>query len=320
MNRKLFTITLMALLALLLSVGGATGQGPEPEGEVQPPKVPLQDGQPQEDISAAATVNSRISYQGVLKESGTPVNNSRDMIFRLYSDSSCTTLEDTINKPGVTVTDGLFSVELDVDQGDFDGQGLWMQVEVGGTTVINCQEILPAPYALSLRPGAVVSGTVTGGSMLYAYNTATTGGSYGLRGRSDSTEGRGVYGLATAGGLATTYGVYGQSDSATGTGVYGLASSGGIFTNYGVYGQSNASGGYGGSLSTPAEAICWRPTIRLPPLSWSLGWLIMGASTPIMRSTADRITLVLAPGAPLGKAISKALPAWWTAPMRTLPR
>jgi hypothetical protein len=160
MNRKLFTITLTALLTLLLSMGGATGQGPEPEEETQP----------QGEVSITATVNSRISYQGVLKEGGTPVTGSRDMIFGLYSDGACTTqAASDIVKNDVQVTDGLFSVELDVDQSLFNGQGLWLGVEVGGTDIV-CQEILPVPYALSLRPGAHIEGTLDDDAVLHASN------------------------------------------------------------------------------------------------------------------------------------------------------
>jgi len=152
MNRKVLTITLAVLLTLLLSVGGVTGQ--EPEGEVRP----------QGEVSIAATVGSRISYQGILKEGGTPVNESRDMTFRLYSDSSCTTqVGSDIARPGVTVIQGLFSLKLDVNQHHFNGQGLWLGVDVGNTGAnVVCEEILPAPYALSLRPGAEVIGAQTG--------------------------------------------------------------------------------------------------------------------------------------------------------------
>lgn len=105
--------------------------------------------------------------------------------------------------------------------------------------------------------------------------TATSGVTSGLRGRSDSTSGRGVYGWASAstgdtrgvhgksdssggfgatGGIGvygeapassgTTRGVYGVSASTSGTGVHGIASarSG---TTYGVYGESNSTGGRG---------------------------------------------------------------------------
>jgi hypothetical protein len=143
------------LLALAGSVSLGLAQGPEP---------PERWRQPQGEVSIAATVGSKFSYQGVLKENGSPVTGSRAMTFRLYSDDSCTTqVGSDIDKPGVPVTNGLFSVELDVTHSDFDGQGLWLEVEVGGTK-IGCQGILPVPYALSLRPGATIKDATAVGS------------------------------------------------------------------------------------------------------------------------------------------------------------
>lgn len=230
MNRKLFTITLTVLLALLLSVTGTTAQDPDVEGEAQS----------QGDISIAAMLSPRISYQGILKEDGEPVTGSRNMTFGLYSDGSCMTLVRSIGTRSVTVTDGLFSETLNVDHSDFNGQGLWLKVTVESTD-LDCLEVLPAPYALSLRPGAHVFGTVDGDGVIYARNTAATGDSFGLRGRSDSTDGRGVYGYASP-ASGTTYGVYGRSDSPAGRGVYGYAFS---FTGTapGVMGSSNSSTG-----------------------------------------------------------------------------
>ncbi|MBN1584676.1 MAG: hypothetical protein JXA89_28475 [Anaerolineae bacterium] len=218
MNRKWFVITLIAMLALLLSVGGATGQEP---GSVQ--KTP-----PQGNVSIASIVGSRISYQGVLKENGSPVSGSRNMTFRLYSNSTCTTQVDSIVKSGVPVTNGLFSVELDVVHGFFDGRGLWLKVLVGGTSIVSCQEILPVPYALSLRPGAVIEGDYGVARIASHYSDlaeiydsglyGSANGNYasGVRGESDSF---GVFGKSSAG-----YGVYGLSEASTSAiGVYGVA-------------------------------------------------------------------------------------------------
>ena len=131
----------LGMLTLVWAIGSALAQGPEPRG----------------DTSTAATVNSRISYQGVLTEGGTPVNGSRKMVFDFYDNDTCSGVAVLqVIKDNVPVTDGLFSVELDVTHGAFWGQGLWLEVEVDGTSV-GCKEILPVPYALSLRPGATVS-------------------------------------------------------------------------------------------------------------------------------------------------------------------
>jgi hypothetical protein len=271
MSRKHICTTLIALFALLL--GGSVVTAQEPEEETQPPEIAV------EDISIAATLNSRISYQGILEEDGEPVTGNRNMTFGLYSDSSCTTLVRSLGSQSVAVAEGLFSQYLDVTHADFNGQALWLKVSVE-SAALDCLDILPAPYALSLRPGADVFGSVPDQSVVFAHNTASSGDSYGLRGRSDSPDGRGVYGYAgassgTAAGVygrsfasggrgvrgdaispsGTNYGVYGSSISTDGRGVYGLASSSSGIT-YGVYGRTSSASdtaagvyGYAGAAS-----------------------------------------------------------------------
>jgi len=230
MKRQRIFVSVLALgLLLALAVGLSQAQGPEPpEGEMQP----------QGEVSIAATVSSKFSYQGVLRENGSPVTGSRDMTFRLYSEDTCTTqVGSDIVINGVQVSDGLFNVELDVTHSDFNGQGLWLEVEVGGTK-IGCQEILAVPYALSLRPGATISDTVDG--ILHVRSTGT-GDSDAFFAYAGGT-GEAVSGYATDG-----YGVYGQSDSNYGVRAYsssgvGLYASSGSDT--GVWGVSN--GGWAG--------------------------------------------------------------------------
>ena len=235
MNRKGYYVMLTALLILLMSMGGVTAQEPgtekEEQGNLPPP----------------ATVSSKIHFQGVLKESGSPVTGSRNMIFRLFSNSACTNqVGGDIVKNGVSVTDGLFAVALEVTHSNFNGQERWIEPEVGGAK-IGCHEILPVPYALSLRPGAQVVGDQTGSNAIYASNTATTGASYGIRGDSASTIGQGVSGYASA-GSGTTYGVYGWASSADGYGVYGLHDAG-SGTNPGVYGETDSTSGYAAGVT-----------------------------------------------------------------------
>lgn len=204
-------------LLLALAVGLSLAQEPEPEDEVQP----------QGDVSIVATVSSKISYQGVLKESGTPVNGTRTITFTLYSDDSCSTDVDTIVEHDVPITDGLFGVDLDVDQSDFDGRGLWLGAEVGGTK-IGCQEILPVPYALSLRPGAHIEGALNNAPALYVHNDgegiavglwATSKNAAGVYGQ--STNGIGVSGVGGDNSIGTQ-----GWNTGSGVGVQGFSMSG----------------------------------------------------------------------------------------------
>jgi hypothetical protein len=139
------------LMGLLLASAGSSSVGLAQE---PPPHVEVH---PQRDLSVAGTVSSQFSYQGMLEEAGRPVTGGRTMAFRLYSDDTCTTqVGKPIFVPLLPVSDGLFSIHLPVDQGDFSGQALWLEVDVEGT-ITGCQEIVPVPYALSLRPGATIS-------------------------------------------------------------------------------------------------------------------------------------------------------------------
>ena len=80
-------------------------------------------------------------------------------------------------------------------------------------------------------------------------NTSGTGPADGVWGRSDSTGGRGVSGVALA-ASGSTRGVYGRSDSTSGTGVEGFAPAASGST-VGVYGQSSSTSGTG------VEGIAW---------------------------------------------------------------
>jgi len=92
------------------------------------------------------------------------------------------------------VTNGLFNVELDVDPANFNGQELWLAVKVGTEWLSPRQQILPVPYALSLRPGAIIQG-----DSYYGLSSITTG-SYGLYGESSSPSlGAGVIGINSGG-------------------------------------------------------------------------------------------------------------------------
>ena len=56
------------------------------------------------------------------------------------------------------VVDGLVDLILDVDPTVINGQALWLEVSVDGQTLAPRQELLPVPYALSVRPGASIIG------------------------------------------------------------------------------------------------------------------------------------------------------------------
>ena len=207
MVRKRFALgtALVALLVLLWATGGVVA-GPPSEG-------PEGEAGAQGDVGIAAYISPVMSYQGRLVENGSPADGTRSMTFRLWTASMGGTKEWEEGPKSVDVTNGLFHVTLGdttpMDVNDFD-QALWLEVEVEGITLPR-QELLGAPYAYSLVPGADVSGDIGAGwSVLHVYNA---GSGYGVLGRSSS--GHGVFGRSTSG-----HGVYAESN---GSGLNGAA-------------------------------------------------------------------------------------------------
>jgi len=240
-TRTLFIIVGGAVLILLaVGVAGALAQR-----SPSAPSAPVQVGAPS---AVAETVGNGISYQGRLTNpAGRALSGTYAMRFIIYNDPAVgTALWDSGNL-SVTVEDGLFNVQLGVDHADFDGQALWLSIIVDGETLSPRQEILPTPYALSVRPGADIVGDSLGAAdaSLAGYAPATgtalyadANGGVGLFG--DSENNYGVWGSSNRswGGYFTSesgYGIRAQAAGITITahGAY-VTSVGG----YGVYAQS----------------------------------------------------------------------------------
>jgi hypothetical protein len=220
------------LLSGLIIVGVVSAQNPDPEIGL----VPLPPGA-EEALSAgnattlgalavSSVVSPSISYQGRLTDpDGNPLSGDYDMTFQLWdAETDGDMVGSAINKTGVTVEDGLFDVKLDVNPDDFNGQELWLGVTVGGETLEPTQQIMPAPYALSLRPGAIISGTrsyvelnrymggwIPGEAGVYAKVKPSDALGFGMWGDGSFA---GVWGSTDDG-----YGVYATS-SVTGTAIF----------------------------------------------------------------------------------------------------
>jgi hypothetical protein len=220
---------------------------------------------PRSVASVTQAITSTFTYQGGLEEDDLPVSGNRQMIFRLYADQTCTVQVGNALTHQVAVDDGVFSVDLAFDPTHFNGQGRWLQTEVEGT-IIGCQPIQPTPYALSLRPGSLISGSVASESQLLAVRSGTNGSGEGELGakigrRTSLGYPVGVYGYAYDFG---SVGVWGVSDSEFGWGVNGVAEGSesigvrGIAnaftsTTYGVYGEANSPDGYAGYFEHTAS-------------------------------------------------------------------
>ena len=197
----------------------------------------------QEPGAIEATVSSGISYQGRLTDDGgTPLNGTFTLRFIVYNAAAGgSALWDSGNL-AINVANGLFNVKLGVNPAIVDGRALWLSITVDGQTLSPRQEILPAPYALSLRPGAKIVGDNLGAgeSALAGYAPATGTALYaGANG-----------GVGLVGSSANSYGVQGISSSSWGgyfssSGGYGIRvqTSGTDHYDHGAYVTS--AGGYG---------------------------------------------------------------------------
>jgi hypothetical protein len=217
------------------------------------------------------------TYQGLLKQSGTPANGTYQMTFRLYDVASGGTALGTVGPLSVSVANGLFTVELNFPASVWDGGLRYLEIEVGGTTLSPRVKINPTPYASTIRmfesgalnpdrmvithspafsnwglqyqdagdkfnflAGGTPVMTVDLGTRRVGIGTSSPG--YPLHVQTNAGE-RAIFGVHTA-TSGVNIGVWGESSSPNGRGVLGFASAtSGI--NIGVWGESRSPNGRG---------------------------------------------------------------------------
>ncbi len=219
MRTKTIWITVIGLAVLLAAVGIASA-------------IPLAQQQSAQMAITSSTLfvpegtaAEKISYQGRLTSpGGGTMNGTFVMRFVVYDAAVGGTAVYDSGNMNVTINGGLFNIQLDVDQSDFNGQALWLSIIVEGETLSPRQELIPAPYALSLRPGADIIGEPLNA------NDAVV-----------EVELSGVWPDGRAGGfLAPATGTAVEANAGGGTGIYGSSGN-----NYGIWGSSqNSWGGY----------------------------------------------------------------------------
>lgn len=183
----------------------------------------------------AGILDSEImTYQGRLLESGAPFNGSLDMTFELWTDESGGSLVTSQSISGVSVSDGLFQVELLFGNQPYE-TGLWLQVEADGSTLSPRQRVAAAPLALHALNGGNGYWDLSGGVL--SYDGAVSIGT-GVQSEALTVNGSTVGVTSTGGGN----GVLGLSND--GIGVQGFVS-GTDNVNYGIYGSTMSATGYG---------------------------------------------------------------------------
>jgi hypothetical protein len=208
-GKRTFATVLALGLMLSLMAGLGQAQGPVSQGITAP----------------QAQVGTAFTYQGQLKNASGLVDGTCDFRFSLWDAlNGGTQVGTTQTKTNVTVSEGLFTVELDygADFWVFSGSAYWLQIAVrcpagsGTYTALSPrQPLTPAPYALSLRPGATIHNTTPGSTNhgLALYSDDAIGlvvGSAGGDGVSVSSAGDDGVSVYSADGSGVEIGSVGQ--------------------------------------------------------------------------------------------------------------
>ena len=103
----------------------------------------------------AQPVGTAFTYQGRLTSSGSPANGPIDLRFLLFdSPAAGAQVGPTIDRPGTSLTGGLFTVALDFGPAAFAGSKRWLEIRVSPagagayTTLSPRQELTPSPSAV----------------------------------------------------------------------------------------------------------------------------------------------------------------------------
>ncbi|HUN80077.1 MAG TPA: hypothetical protein VMV81_01060 [Phycisphaerae bacterium] len=97
--------------------------------------------------SPAMAQPTAFTYQGQLKNGGSPADGSFDMTFRLFdADSDGNQVGGDIPVKGVTVSGGLFTTQVDFGA-VFSGAPLWLEIQVSDQVLSPRQPLTSAPYA-----------------------------------------------------------------------------------------------------------------------------------------------------------------------------
>ena len=116
------------------------------------------------------------TFQGHVENSGTPLNGSANLRFRVYTAETVgAQIGDEVVANAYPVADGVFSIDLDFGPSlAFDGGGRFLEVEVNGQVLSPRFAILPAPLASSANAlrGRAVSGSAPANGNALVWNGA----------------------------------------------------------------------------------------------------------------------------------------------------
>jgi hypothetical protein len=262
MNRKTSS-SLAVCGVLVVAIVAASSASVGAQGDQ--PLAPAAASQPD---AAAAQIGTAFTYQGQLKKGGSAFNGACSFEFKLFdAETGGAQRGSTVAVNNVNVANGLFTAQLDFGD-EFQGEARWLGMAVKCASDAGFQQfdkrmpLAASPYALSLRPGAVIVNTngdaLTGRSVNGSGVDGFSTNWFGVYGESVNNEG--VYGTSVAGsgvvGLSTNrIGVYGESKNFEGVrgvsynidhaAIVGVHEGGG----WGMYGLSKGNGVVGESTN-----------------------------------------------------------------------
>lgn len=205
-------------------------------------------------------VDDAITYQGSLSDGNAPANGAYDFRFRLFNAATNgDQIGPIVSINDLSVANGLFTTNLNFGANAFNGQARWLEIYVragnstGSYTRLSPRQAIKAtPYAHSLQPGAVISGTLDNSATLRLVNNvgngleidrAFNGISIGIVNNNgiqiEKADNYGVYVED-----ARDYGVYAQTSFTNTTAIVGYASADTGYSS-GVSGSTSAPGGIG---------------------------------------------------------------------------
>ena len=151
-------------------------------------------------LAPNAVIGDAITYQGYLTDADdVPLTGTFTMQFEIYNAAANGDLLWDSGDSAISVQDGLFETRLGITTDIFNGEELWVAQTIDGELLTPRQEILPAPMAHTLRPGAIVKGTANAIPNNYLLDVQMNNDEFAFnRGAisGQSTTGNAIYGLA----------------------------------------------------------------------------------------------------------------------------
>ena len=234
---------------------------------------------------AAAPLGAGFSYQGRLSTDGAPVTGLCNFAFTLWDAGAGGAQIGNLHAlNGVQVTNGLFSLVLNnatqFGTSPFSGERRWLEVGAGCggpiETFAQREELTATPYALGLRPGALIQGNSSASALRVGNAGSGDGiligptGDDGISITSPGGQGIDIAGSVSDGIRIANAGGYGISISDTASSGINISNTGGFGVNavstantalrgvsdggYGVVGTALDADFYGGYLTNSAAS------------------------------------------------------------------